>query len=98
MLAGALSVTACGFMNAGGSAASRWARLEEARLAKANPSPDGAQICRTMRATGTNVPQRVCSTQAEWDATDAQNRADAENFSREMRSGNHEPGRDGVER
>lgn len=98
-LAAALALGACGgFMTAGGAAAKRWAALEKARIAKANADPNDPQVCRTTTVTGSVVPQRICSTQAEWDATDAMARADAEAFNREMRSGNAEPGRDGMQR
>ncbi len=100
MLAAVFSMTGCGLLNASGSAATRWAALDKARAEKANPttSADASRVCRTMNATGSNVPKRVCSTQTEWDATDAQNRADTEDLNREMRSGNAEPGRDGTQR
>lgn len=100
VLAGAVSASGCGILNASGSAATRWAAIERARAEKANPSmgADAARICKTMPVTGSTLPKRVCSTQAEWDAADAQNRAAAEDFNREMRSGNPEPGRDGVQR
>lgn len=98
LLAGAVSVGGCGFLKPGGSAETRWANLEKTRAAKANPQAGQEQICRSLKVTGSNLPQRVCSTQAEWDAADAQARTDAETFNREMRSGNGEPGRDGVQR
>ena len=100
MLAGAVSASGCGILNASGSAATRWAAIDRARAEKANPSmsADAAKICKTMPVTGSTLPKRVCSTQAEWDAADAQNRAAAEDFNREMRSGNAEPGRDGIQR
>lgn len=86
MLAATLSLGACSFLNPGGSAAARWANLEKARAAKANPAPAGSQVCRSIKPTGSNVPQRVCSTQAEWDVVDAQARENAEEFSDDVRS------------
>ena len=97
-VAATLALGGCGgFVTAGGAAAKRWAALEKARVARANADPSVPQVCRAVTVTGSVVPQRICSTQAEWDATDAMARADAEAFNREMRSGNAEPGRDGMQ-
>jgi hypothetical protein len=97
VLAATLSVAGCGLLNASGGAATRWAAIDKGRLEKTSgaASADAGRICKNMKATGSNVPQRVCSTQAEWDAADAQNRADAEDLTREMRSGSSTFGRTG---
>jgi hypothetical protein len=92
-LAGALSLGACSFLNPSGSAATRWANLEKSRAAKADPAASGQQVCRSIKPTGSNVPQRVCSTQAEWEAVDAQALENAEDFSRDIRAGASAPGR-----
>lgn len=54
------------------------------------PAPDGAamdaaandKICKRTEATGSNVPQRACRTQAEWAAIDKQGQADVDAFER----------------
>jgi hypothetical protein len=53
-------------------------------LASAEASP---KVCRTMKQTGSNVPQKVCNTQTEWDAFDKQGREETEQMGRNMRSG-----------
>ena len=98
MLTGVFAMGGCSFLNAGGAAKTRWANIEKQRAMKANPELAGQQICKSVPITGSNLPQRVCSTQAEWDAAEQLALQDAENFNRQMRDGNAEPGRDGVER
>jgi len=95
VLAGALSASACSFLNPSGSAASRWANLEKTRAMKADPQLAAKQVCKSMKITGSNLPTRVCSTQAEWDAREELERQAAEDFNTRMRDGNVAPGTDG---
>jgi hypothetical protein len=73
-------------MTPSGSAATRWAKLEKSRADKASGANVG-KICKTMTQTGSNFPQKVCSTQAEWDEFDKQARRSAEDFDAVRRSG-----------
>ena len=70
-----------------GSAATRWAALEKSRAAKA-ASGNADKICKNMTVMGSNFPQRVCSTQAEWDQFNEQTRQSAEEFDAGRRAGN----------
>jgi hypothetical protein len=94
-LAGFISLCGCHFLTPSGGAAERWANIENARAAKANPKAD--RICKSMTPIGSIMPQRVCSTQAEWDAFDAETGKTADTFNDLRRSGATEPGREGVQ-
>lgn len=74
-------------MTPSGSAAARWERLDKQRAAKAAGIASN-QICKTMTVMGSNFPQKVCSTQEEWDAFNADQLKTAEEFDRNRRSGN----------
>jgi hypothetical protein len=90
-----------GFLNASGGAATRWAAIEDAREAKAiaaaDPTASVGKICKSMTATGTIMPQRVCSTQAEWDAFDAETGKSADIFNQLRNSGTVEPATEGSQ-
>jgi hypothetical protein len=50
-------------------------------------STDGEQkICKNVPVTGSNMPRRVCSTRAEWDAYAKKGREGVEQFDNDMRS------------
>lgn len=87
-LAGLVAVSGCTLITPSGSAATRWAALEKSRAAKAAGGGADARICKTMSVMGSNFPQKVCSTQAEWDAFDEETRASADEFTTGRRSGN----------
>ena len=87
VLAGFLLGGCAGFLTPSGGAATRWAALEKSRAAKAS-GVEESQICKTMSVMGSNFPQRVCSTQAEWDQFDAEQRQVADEFDRQRRAGN----------
>ena len=93
-LTGALTTSACSFMNPSGSAATRWDNIDKARAMKANPELAAAQICRSIKVTGSNLPTRVCSTQAEWDAQEELDRQASEEMNSRMRDGSRTPGVD----
>ncbi len=46
------------------------------------------QICKRVTATGSNMPQRVCATAAEWDAREQAGRKNYENLRRDAQAGN----------
>lgn len=75
-----------------GSAATRWAALEKTRAAKASGNPDEGKICKSMTVMGSNFPQKVCSTQAEWDAFNEQERTKVDQFDADRRAGATESG------
>jgi hypothetical protein len=76
------------FLVASGPAADRWAALEKARAAKQYAAASGqGQICKTMPVMGSNMPQKVCSTQEEWDEFDRQTRESVEAFDKDRRQG-----------
>jgi hypothetical protein len=102
MVAGCASLAACSFMEPSAGPAARWAAIEKARKAKANPNPqvasaEGEMICKTMTPTGTIMPKKVCSTEAEWDAFDAETAKTADKFNELRRSGSMEPGKEGAQ-
>lgn len=83
----AMSGGCASLLTPSGTAATRWAALEQARAAKA----EGAQeekICKNMSVMGSNFPKKVCSTKAEWDQFDEQQRAAADEIDRQRRTGN----------
>ena len=86
-VAGVIALSGCTLLTPSGSAATRWAALDKSRAAKAGGGAD-ARICKSMSVMGSNFPQKVCSTQAEWDAFDAETRASADEFAASRRSGN----------
>jgi len=86
-IAGVFTLSACAsLLTPSGSAAARWERLEQARAQKA-AGADPNKICKTLSVMGSNFPQRVCSTQAEWDAFNEQQRQTADEFDTGRRSG-----------
>ena len=87
-VAGVVALSGCTLLTPSGSAATRWAALDKSRAAKAGGSGADARICKTMSVMGSNFPQKVCSTQAEWDAFDAETGASADEFTAGRRSGN----------
>lgn len=89
-LSGAVLLGGCAsLLTASGSAADRWERLEKSRAAKQVADAGGdRQICKSMTVMGSNFPQRVCSTQAEWDAFNEQVRQSADDFDAQRRAGN----------
>lgn len=82
------------FMTPGGAAAARWAALEKTRAAKVAGLTDADRICKVMPVTGSNMPKKVCSTQAEWETVERQQRESAEQFNADLRNnaGNISPG------
>lgn len=78
-----LMLTACGhFMEASPHHESYVAQLKQ----QAAASKDPGKICKSMKVTGSNMPQRVCSTADEWAAYDKANRAAAEVFDEDRRA------------
>ncbi len=76
-----------GLLTPSGTAATRWAALEKSRAAKATGVQE-EKTCRTMSVMGSNFPQKVCSTKAEWQQFDEQQRAAADEIDRQRRTGN----------
>jgi hypothetical protein len=87
-LSGIVALSGCTLLMPSGSAATRWAALEKSRAAKATGNGPDTRICKTMAVMGSNFPQKVCSTQAEWDAFDDETRASVDEFTAGRRSGN----------
>lgn len=86
-LAGVAMLGACSsLLTPSGSAATRWAALEKSRAAKA-AGMESTQICKTMSVMGSNFPQKVCSTQDEWDQFNEDQRQTVDEFDRGRRSG-----------
>lgn len=99
MFAGCASLAACSFMEPSAGPAARWASIEKARKAKAEPqvaAAEGEVICKTMTPTGTIMPKRVCSTKEEWEAFDVETAKSADKFNELRRSGSTEPGTEGA--
>lgn len=46
------------------------------------------KICKSMPVMGSNFPERVCSTQAEWDAFNKKGQESVDSFDNDRRSGN----------
>lgn len=87
-MSGVVVLSGCaGLLTPSGSAAARWERLEQARAEKA-AGMDSRKICKNMSVMGSNFPQRVCSTQEEWDAFNKQTRESADEFDAARRAGN----------
>lgn len=88
-LAGVMALSGCAtLLTPSGSAATRWAKLEKSR-AEAAKGPNGERkICKTMMQMGSNFPQKVCSTQAEWDQFNEEARKSADEFDAGRRAGN----------
>ena len=82
------------FLTPGGAAAARWSALEKSRAEKVAGLTDADRICKVMPVTGSNMPKKVCSTQAEWDTIEKQQRDAAERFNADLRNnaGNISPG------
>lgn len=86
---GAVGLGGCaGLLTPSGSAATRWAALEKSRAEKAAGGPSADLICKNMPVMGSNFPQRVCSTQAEWDQFDEETRQSVDSFDEQRRAGN----------
>ena len=98
-LVGFVSLGACNFLTPSGGAAERWARLESARAAKANPTAaaDAKKICKSIVPIGSIMPQRVCSTETEWAAFDAETGKTADKFNELRRSGALAPATEGSQ-
>lgn len=89
-IAGLVSVGACStLLTPSGSAATRWAALEKSRAEAATKTSE-RKICKNMPVMGSHFPEKVCSTQAEWDAFDEQTRQSADQFDSDRRSGRTE--------
>jgi hypothetical protein len=43
-------------------------------------SPQSEMVCRSMRVTGSRIPQRVCMTAERWEESDSSRRADGQRF------------------
>ena len=92
-LAGVVALSACStLLTPSGSAATRWAKLEKSRAEAAKGPTGERKICKTMMTMGSNFPQKVCSTQAEWDAFDEQTRQSADEFDAGRRAGKTDSG------
>lgn len=74
-------------MTPSGAAAQRWAALDRARAAKAAGATDAQKICKNLPVMGSNFPKKVCSTQEEWDAFNAQEREKVDQFDADRRAG-----------
>lgn len=85
-LASAVSLSACSFLNPGGAAAARWAALDKARAAKSAGATDADKICKVMPVTGSTLPKKVCSTQAEWDTVEREQREASDKFNSDLRN------------
>lgn len=48
----------------------------------------GEQICKSITLTGTNVPQTICHTEAEWAAIAKKGRRDVEEIERQLSEAN----------
>lgn len=81
-----LSAGCSNFLNPGGAAAARWAALEKSRAANVAGVSDAEKICKVMPVTGSNMPKKVCSTQAEWDTAQKEQREAAEQFNADLRN------------
>jgi hypothetical protein len=91
-IAGLLAASACSsLLTPSGSAATRWAKLEKSRAEAAAGGTVG-MICKNMVVMGSNFPQKVCSTQAEWDAFNEATRQSADEFDASRRAGNTDSG------
>jgi len=87
-LTGVVVLSGCtSLLTPSGNAAARWAALENSRAAKA-AGVESNKICKTMPVMGSNFPQKVCSTQDEWDQFNAEQRQTADDFDRARRTGN----------
>ena len=87
-LSGVFMLSGCAsLLTPSGSAATRWANLEESRAAKA-AGMESNQICKTLNVTGSNFPQQVCSTQDDWDQFNAEQRQAVDELDRARRAGN----------
>lgn len=90
-IAGFVTLSACStLLTPSGSAAARWAALEKSRAEAASAQAGERKICKNMPVMGSHFPEKVCSTQAEWDALDEQTRQSAEQFDSDRRSGRTE--------
>lgn len=87
-ISGVVMLSGCAsLLTPSGSAATRWAALEKSRAAKA-AGVESTQICKTMSVMGSNFPQKVCSTQDEWDQFNAEQRQSVDLFDSARRAGN----------
>ena len=92
ILASSLVLSGCtSLLTPSGSAATRWAKLEKQREARA-AGTDVNQICKTMTVMGSNFPQKVCSTQEEWDQFDEDQLKKVEDVTAARRAGNTDAG------
>ncbi len=86
-LAGPLVLSGCSnFLNPGGAAAARWAEVEKTRAAKVAGLTDADKVCKVMPVTGSTMPKKVCSTQAEWETIERQQREASEKFNADIRN------------
>jgi len=86
-LAAPLLLSGCSnFLNPGGAAAARWTALEKTRAARVAGLTDADRICKVMPVTGSNMPKKICSTQAEWETAERQQRDAAEQFNADLRN------------
>lgn len=74
------------FLNPGGAAAARWAALDKSRAAKLAGDTNAEKICKTMPVTGSNMPKKICSTQAEWELVEREQRDASEKFQSDLRN------------
>lgn len=87
--AGVMALSGCvTLLTPSGSAATRWAKLEKSRAEAASGPSGERKICKTMMQMGSNFPQKVCSTQAEWDQYNEEARKSADEFDAGRRAGN----------
>ena len=87
-----LMLTACGhFLEPSPHHVDYVAQLKQVAAA----SKDPGKICKRMPVTGSNMPQRVCSTADEWAAYDKANRAAAEVFDEDRRQNAGQSATDG---
>jgi hypothetical protein len=94
--AGILSLGACHTAPSGDAAASGVA-IEQTRAAKLDQTASAEKICKKITPTGSIMPKRVCYTQSEWDAFEAETAKSADKFNEYRRSGSTEPGTEGAQ-
>lgn len=95
-LAGPLLLSGCSnFLNPGGAAAARWAAVEQARAAKVAGVSNADKVCKVMPVTGSTMPKKICSTQAEWEVVERQQREASEQFNSDLRNNSGNVGSSG---
>ncbi len=76
------TVAACALLAACGTAPPATPERGATKLATAE-KPVEKKICKTLKTIGSNMPQRICSTQAEWDDYAKQGKGSVEDYQRD---------------